>query len=224
MDPEKWMVFINQFWWTLTHWQMIQLYKSKKLDGAFFALTGLAIQDKLLMEMVHTIHLCDEIAKNFDVGREAEQCLGEIKELFDKGESGDRGQASFQDCGIKPYRDKVLAHPIDHVREILGKGPIQISLKWETVEETFRKIKEFCNAVEQHHAGGWDFSTYKDEVSGADIGLEVVLNLMEDGKKYDELRRQIIVRERVMVGLDSRTLDLVIREETVVPGGARGRG
>jgi hypothetical protein len=85
MDEEKWMKFIQSYWAMLSYWEIIKLYRTHPLRGAFFHLTALACRNELLMRISHTVHLCQQIAKEYDVGVEAKATLAEIEALFQRG-------------------------------------------------------------------------------------------------------------------------------------------
>ena len=193
MDETKWMTFIHQFWGALSYWELMKMYRKYELHGAFFSLSALASRNELLMRIAHVVHLCKEVAKAYDIGNEATTTLAEIKKLYEKGDTPDRSVLQFEDCGVKPFRDKVLAHPLNPTKALLGKSECQILLKWDTVEQTLAKIREFADQVEEHNlrAGQWDFSTYKDAVDGVDVAFSAVMIALEDAAKYDRLQLAI---------------------------------
>ncbi len=215
MDEEKWMAFIHDFWGTLSYWKLIKLYQANELSGSFFMLSALATRNELLMRIAHTVHLCEEIAKEYDVGADAEKALQEIRKLYAQGDTPNRSALNFEDCGVKPYRDKILAHPLDTLKEILGKGRYEISLKWETVEKTLDKIREFANEVEAHYTeiGKWDFETHKD-VGGIEIGFDSLMIAMKDAAKYDRLKLAVRLKGRSVVVYDRQADEIVVEEGT----------
>jgi hypothetical protein len=190
------MKFIHSYWAMISYWEIIKLYRKHALPGAFFNLTMLACRNELLMRIAHTVHLCRQIAKEYDVGPDARTTLAEIEALFERGDTPDRSALNFDDCGVKPFRDKVLAHPLNQTKAVLGKQGYQISLKWATVEETLSKIKEFANEVEGHNLGSgkWHSATLKDEVIGLEPAFMDVKLALEAAAKFDRLRRAILIK------------------------------
>ena len=211
MDKGKWMTFINHLWVTIGYWHLLNAYKQNALQEVFFDLTGLAVRNEFLMRIAHTVHLCQEIDKEFDVGPDAQNTLKEVVQLYEKGDSLDRRVMTFKDCGIKPFQDKVLAHPLDHIKELLGKPPYHISVKWETMEETLEKIKQFCDLVERHHAGSWDLTSYKDEVRAVDVAFQKVMWGLKEGAKYEMLKQEVGLRGE-KVHWDPQKDEIVIDE------------
>jgi hypothetical protein len=191
VDEEKWMIFIGHLWGTVYYWE---LYRTHELPGAFFSLTALAARNELLMRIAHAVHLCQEVAKEQDVGDEAKAALDEMLTLFERGDTLDRSVLTFEDCGVKPYRDKVLAHPLNNIKRLLGKDTYQISLKWATVEQTMNKIKQFADHVEQHNSssGKSSWSTYKEDTGEMQRAFRAVTRALEDAAEYDLLKRQLI--------------------------------
>jgi hypothetical protein len=161
MDKEKWMKFINHLWLTTSYWQLAKACRATNPSGWFFELASFAFRNELLWGIDHGVHICREIAKNCDVGDAARKTLEEINDLHQKGETRDRNALVFEDCGVKVYRDKVLGHPADHIKELLGKDNYEFSLKWATVEETLNKIKRFADEVEQHNLGKWNLAVQR---------------------------------------------------------------
>ncbi len=192
MDETQWMVFINQYWGTLVYWQLIQLYRQHKPKGPFFGLTALACRDKLLLGLAHCVDLSREIARYYDVGPEAKKTVEEIVRLYQKGESSNRSEVQFEDCGIKVFRDKILAHPLDHIKEALGKPEYAISLQWQTVEDTLSKLRQFADQVEAHHSRHWNMLTVKEDVGGIDIAFTAVMVALEYAEKFRDLQRILI--------------------------------
>ena len=172
MDKEKWMLFIQQLWATIGYWQLVKLYRENVLPGSFFQFTAFALRDKLFLLLANTVQVCDEIAQNHDIGDKAKATLEEINALYCRGEGEPRSRTlNYEDCGIKPYRDKVLAHPAAFIKELLGKEPFKISLRWETVEQTLEKIKQFADEVEAHYLPTWDITTFNARLeSSSDFG------------------------------------------------------
>ena len=212
MDKDKWMTFINHLWLTIGYRQLVKAYVENQLGGIFFDLTGMAIRNELLMRIAHTVHLCEQIAEKFDVGNEARKTLTEILDLYKKGDSRDnRSVLKFEDCGVKPFRDKVLAHPLDHIKELLGKPQYQISLKWDTVDHTLHKIKEFCDQVERHNTSSWDMVSYKDEVAAVDFAFQKIMWSLTEAAKHNKLKHDIGIRGK-KVYWDCQKDEIVIEE------------
>jgi len=216
MDENKWMAFIYSYWSMLSYWEMIKGYRKHDLQGAFWSLNALACRNELLMRIAHSVHLCEEIAKEYEVGVAAMKTLDEIKVLFARGDTRDHKVLRFDDCGVKPFRDKILAHPLNQLKAVLGKPNYEILLKWGTVEKTFRKIKEFADQVEAHmsHSGRWGFSTYKDELGDVDIEFKSVTRALEDAQKHDKLKLAIKLKGgRATVSCGWRHDDEVVLEQ-----------
>jgi len=109
MDKEKWMIFVNSYFGMITYRGLVKLYQQHPLEGEFFYLNRLACQNELLMRIAAVVKLCQEMAK-YDVGSDALKALEELKAIYAKGyEGGDRSSVNFLDCGVLPYRDKVVA-------------------------------------------------------------------------------------------------------------------
>jgi hypothetical protein len=212
MDEQKWMTFINYYWSIVSFWEIIKAYRTKELQGPFFSFSALATRNELLMRIAHAVKLCEEIAKEYDVGVEAHQTLGEIKALFAKGDTPDHSVLKFEDCGIKPFRDKILAHPLNQTKAVLGKPKYEISLKWDTVEKTLERIKVFAGQVEEHYrqTGHLTCSTYKDEIGDMETAFRAVTIAMEDAEKYDKLKREIASKGKATVILDWNTREIVV--------------
>jgi hypothetical protein len=188
MEKEKWMKFINHLWLTMSYWQLTKACKENNPPGLFFELASHAFRNELLMQIDHSVHLCRQIAANYDVGSAAEKTLKEINDLHQQGETSDRAALVFEDCGVKPFRDKVLAHPLGHIKELLGKGKYELSLKWATVEQTLNKIKQFADEVEQHNLAKWDLTSYKERVDAVDFGFQQIMLALKNAAKYDQLK------------------------------------
>jgi hypothetical protein len=196
MDEQKWMIFIEHYWGTMSYWELIKLFREQALPGAFFSLSALAIRNEFLMRIDHAVHLGEVIAGEYDVGEDAKRTLGEMKALYQKGDTKDRASLDFKDCGIKPFRDKVLAHPLCKIKSVLGKGEYQIALRWETVEWTLGLIRHFADQVEGHHRGlgTWDFSTHKGEMADVQTSFRAVLRAQEDAAKFDALKLAVSLK------------------------------
>lgn len=190
MDEDKWMTFIHSYWSMIAYWEMIKGYRKHELPGAFWSLNALACRNQFLMQIAHTVKLCAIVTKAYDIGSDALATFNQIQALFAKGDANKRSVLKFEDCGVLVFRDKVLAHPLNEQQKLLGKPEFEISLKWDTVEQTLIKIKEFADQVEQHNIrkGSLDFSTYKDEVGGPDIGFMTVTWALEEAEKHDKLK------------------------------------
>jgi len=123
---------------------------------------ALAVRNELLMQIAKSVKLCEEVAKVCVVGADAAVTLEEIKALAAKGDTRDRSVLEYPDCGVMPFRDKVLAHPLSQIKALHGKEPYRIDLQWATVEATLAKIQRFADQVEKHNAPRWELSTYKE--------------------------------------------------------------
>jgi hypothetical protein len=214
MDEQKWAIFVNHYCCVISFWEIIKAYRTKKLRGAFFSFLGLAARNELLMRIAHSVKLCEEIVKEYDVGDDAKFTLGEIKSLFEKGDTPDRSALKFENCGIKPFRDKILAHPLNQTKAVLGKPEYEISLQWETVEATLSKIKVFADQVEEHYrqAGRWNVATYKDGIAEVEDDFRAVMAAMEDGEKYNKLRREVMLKGKATVSMDWKKREIVIEK------------
>src|SRR6516164_20924 len=82
MDEAKWMTFINHLWAAVFYWELIKQYRKHELSGPFFSLSALATRNEFLMRIAHAVHLCREIAKEYDVGEQARRTLDKIVSLF----------------------------------------------------------------------------------------------------------------------------------------------
>jgi hypothetical protein len=212
MNKDKWMIFIDHLWSVIAYWQLANLYRNEKLTGSFFQLTAIAIRNELLMRIAHTVHICEDIAKNYDVGEEATATLEEAKALFDKGNTDDRSALAFDDCGVKVYRDKIIGHPLNVIKAVLGKEEYKINLKWETVAETLEKLKLFASQVEDHYSESWEFSTYKEEVNGIDADFNEVIHSLKEAADYDKLKLEVTKRGRPRIMWDWQTGKFVFEE------------
>ena len=213
MTKERWMIFIDHFWRVVAHRQLLDLYKEHKPVGSFFQLTGEAILREFLMLTAHMIHEADEIVKNYSVGERATATLDELKLVYAKGETDDRKATEFPDCGIKIYRDKVLGHPLNNIKAILGKDGYEIHLKWETVDQTFALLKRFCDDVERHYVGEWDMETAKDEIIGIDSDFLEVIYALRSAKELNDLKLEVAKRGRPRIRLDWRADQFVLDED-----------
>lgn len=202
LNKDRWMTFIDHLWSVVAYGQLINLYQKTPLPGSFFHLTALAVRNELLMRIAHTVHLCEVIADKHDVGPAASATLNEIKVLYERGYTDNKSALTFDDCGVKVFRDKVLGHPLNTIKTTLGKDEYQISLKWETVEETLSKLKLFATQVEMHYLDDWDFSTAKDEVIGVDDDFNHVISSLREAEDYDNLKFEISKRGSPRISWD----------------------
>jgi len=210
MNKEKWMIFIQHLWATVGYWQLVKLYRDNHLPGSFFKFTAYALRDKLLMQLANSVHLCAEIAEKHEVGEKARTTLEQIKTVYRKGEADYRA-LRFEDCGIKPYRDKVLAHPAAIIKELFGKEQYQISLRWETIDQTLEKIKQFADEVEAHHAATWEMSTFKQDV-GVETGFRSLMIGLDNGEKYDKLKLSVALKGKPKVYVDWEKNEIVVED------------
>jgi hypothetical protein len=213
LDKDKWMEVVNHLWGTLVDWQLVRLYRQKAPRDRFFEWTYRALLNNLLMRIAHTVHICQEVAKEFHVGQNAKSTLDEIIALFTKGDSRDRSARIFDDCGVGPFRDKCLGHPLNPVKRLLGKEEYVISLRWETVERTFEKIKQFFDEVEEHYAEDWNLSTWKQEVSGVEDCFARVITGLGLGDKYESLMRVVMRKGACKVSWDWQKREIIVMEE-----------
>jgi hypothetical protein len=166
------------------------------------------------MGISRIVQLCKEIGKNYDIGSAAQAALKDIESLYAKGEiPDDRMALVFEDCGVKVFRDKQLAHPLNEIKATLGKPNYQISMKWTTVEETIGKINKFCDEVEAHHRNDWGLTTYRGEHVGDDSGCSYVVRLIEKAGKWEHLKAQIAEKGSLMVHWDWNAGVLVIEDK-----------
>src|SRR5262249_30884788 len=149
-------------------------------EGSFFYLTWFAVKEKLLMTIAHAVPLCEHIAEEIDVGPNGQKALAELRDLYAKGNIKDRSSLDFEDCGVMAFRDKVLAHPCNKIKEIHGKDPYKIYVKWETVEATIKNIREFCEAVEHHNLKDWNTTSYLEETGEGADALKQVMRAVRD--------------------------------------------
>ncbi len=213
LDKDKWMEAINHLWGTLVDWQLVQSYRKKAPRDYFFQYTYRALLNDLLMRIAHTVHICQELANEFHVGQKAKSTLYEIIALFTKGNSKDRSALIFDDCGVGPFRDKCLGHPLNPIKRLLGKQEYVISLRWETVERTFEKIKQFFDEVEEHYVGHWNLTTWKQEVSGVEDCFERVIIGLGLGDKYERLMRVVMCKGTCKVSWDWQKREIIVMEE-----------
>jgi len=210
---DKWMKLIHHVWSTIFYWELVQQYMKDRPTDNFFHLTWYAIKDKLLLAIANTVPLCEQIITQIDIGPDAEKAFAELKELYKKGDLGDRSTLDFEDCGVKVLRDKVIAHPLSQIKEILGKDPYKISMKWDTVEATIDKIREFCAAVERHNAKDWQSSSYLQSTGDGADALKYILRSMEDAKKYHKLKLEIAKKGKPRVWYNWTSKDFVIEDD-----------
>ncbi len=220
MTEDQWMKFIDDFWGMYSYWELIGEYRKHPMQGAFFSLSALATRNELFMRITHLVDLCEQMGKNYDIGPDATQSLDEIRVLYDRGTSKNSAATKFLDCGLKAFRDKVLAHPCNSIKKILGKDEIEISLPWSTVEQTINKIKEFANRVERFNNESklWNVSTYKDKIGDLDASFRRVVIALENSKKYDKMTQQIALRGgKATVSFDWRDRELRICDDPGAP-------
>ncbi|HZZ77394.1 MAG TPA: hypothetical protein VFE62_02685 [Gemmataceae bacterium] len=207
------MIFIEHFWHVVAHRQLLDLYKKHKPRGSFFQLTGEAILREFLLLTAHMIHEAEEIVKNYPVGEEAKATLEELKAVYAKGDTYDRTATNFPDCGIKIYRDKVLGHPLNNIKAILGKGLYEIHLKWETIDHTFALLRQFCTDVESEYSDEWKTETAKDEIIGLDAGFLEILYALLAAEELKELKLAVVKRGRPRIRLDWQADRFVLEDD-----------
>jgi hypothetical protein len=85
---------------------------------------------------------------------------------------------------------------VNKIRELLGKERYEISLKWDTVEQTLNKIKEFADQVERHNSrsGQWNLSTYKEDTGDMERAFRPVTIALENAAEYDLLKRDVMLK------------------------------
>jgi hypothetical protein len=213
LDKDKWIEIVDHLCVTLVDLQLVQLYRKKAPRDHFFEYTYRALLNDLLMRIAHTVHICQEVASEFHIGQNAKSTLDEIIALFSKGNSKDRSALIFDDCGIGPFREKCLGHPLNPIKRLLGKQEYVISLKWETVESTFEKIKQFCDEVEAHYASQWKLSTWKQEVGGVEDCFERIVIGLGLGDKYDSLMRVVMCKGICKVSWDWQKREIIVMED-----------
>jgi hypothetical protein len=207
------MKLINHVWSTIFYWELAKQYLADQPEDHFFLLTWHAVKDKLLMGIAHAVTLCEQIATQIDVGPEGKKVLAELVALYGKGDLADRSATDFDDCGVKVLRDKVIAHPLNKVKEIHGKDQYKVSVKWETVDATIGKIREFCQKVEWHNVKDWDTSSYLDGTGAGADALKHVLFYIEAAKKHDDLKFEITKAGKPRVWYDWNVKDFVVENE-----------
>jgi hypothetical protein len=212
LDEDKWMVVINSYWAMVTYREFLKLAQKYPLKQTFFHLVGLAFQNDLLTKICNVAELCADLAKNYDVGSDAVKVAEELGALC---KPAGRMQPS-QNCNVREFRDWAVCHPIRQQKELRG-NKVKLSLEWATADKTINKIKEFIQTAENHmgRTGCLSFSTDGEVLNAEAVYLEVSLGL-EDGAKYDALRRSIMIKGgRATVCLDwhSRDKDIVIGVE-----------
>jgi hypothetical protein len=225
MDEQRWMIFINHYWLTIAYRDILKHFREGKLQGMFFGLCAVACQHELLMMIAHAVHLCEEVSKEYDVGPDAMKVLAELKALYAQGDSKNQAKLNFDDCGIKPFRDKLLAHPLNQIKMVLGKPEYHIDLKWDTIEATLNKIKEFAHHVEEHHGrlGQWNFWTDKGSVGSVEVALTQVTLEVEDAAKYEKLKREIGLGKK-LVKWDWNKDEILVEELPRAGGRSEDKG
>ena len=73
--------------------------------------------------------------------------LQEIKDSLQEGRSGQLS-LKFEDCGSSHTATRFSLTRPPLIKRLSGKEQYQISLRWETIEETLEKIKQFAVEVE----------------------------------------------------------------------------
>lgn len=217
MTYERWMIFIDHFWRVVAHRQLLDLYKKHQPHGSFFQITGEAILREYLLLIAHMIREAEEIVKNFSVGEHAKATLEELKAIYEKGETDDRKAVNFPNCGLKVYRDKVLGHPLNNIKAILGKDRYKIELKWDTVDRTFGLLKKFCNDIEEHYAHEWNMETAKDEIIGLDADFLEVIYALEAAKELQDLKLAVVKKGRPRIRFDWQTERFIFEDEESMP-------
>jgi hypothetical protein len=215
MPKDNWMKFINSVWTMMAYWEWIKLYRnsSERLPNTFcMRLAALAVRNELLMNIAHVVHVCEEIAKNHEIGSAAHAALKDIQVLYAKGDTPDRSILTFEDCGLKPFRDKVLAHPLNEIKATLGKPEYQISLKWKTIEDTIAKINKFCDHVEAHNRSEWQVTTYRGGDVGVDVGFSQIVHAVEAAEKLGRLTLEIAKKGHPRVHWDWSVDEIIIDE------------
>jgi hypothetical protein len=199
MTQQTWTEqFVDHLWTAIGYRQLARYYwdNRDKLQGGFFVFTGMAINRELIMVMAHAYDLAKLIAEKRAVGSDAQKRFEELTAFYDKNyDKYSRNELDLQDCGIHAYRDKIVAHPLNHIKEILGKDQYQISLKWETIEETLEKMKQFATAVEENYNSDWGMRTGKEDIPAIADGIDMLRSTLKSEGRYLELRRKLILRQ-----------------------------
>jgi hypothetical protein len=216
VDEATWTKFIQHYWLTLAYWEIMKCYRTTHLGGAFFALSSLATQNELMMCIVRIVDLCNQMEREYpDLGDGVKNALVEINTVYARGHKEDRACTKFENCGIKVFRDKVLAHPVTQVKALFGRNELQISVEWGTVEATLNAVKKFADQVEEHYcrSGHSDFTTDKEAVAGVGPAfLRVALDI-RDSKRYDELKLEIAKKGGKASVIYDRIKDEIVVED-----------
>jgi hypothetical protein len=207
------MKLINHVWSTIIYRELARQYLADQPADPFFLLTWYAVRDKLLMGIAHAVMLCEQIAKQIDVGPEGKKALAELIDLYAKGNLADRSATDFDDCGVLVFRDKVIAHPLNKIKEIHDKDQYKISVKWETVDATIGKIREFCQNVEQHNVEEWNTSSYLEGTGEGADALKHVLFQMEEARKYHKLKFEVTKAGKPRIWYDWNSKRFVVENE-----------
>lgn len=210
---EKWMRLIEHVWLTIFYRELSKQYLTDQPTDYFFVLTWHAVKDKMLMGVAHAVTLSEQIATQIDIGPEATKALEELKDIYKKGDLKDRTALDFDDCGVMVFRDKVIAHPLNKIKEIHGKDPYKVSVKWETVDATIGKLMTFCEAVERYNVEDWNSSSYLEGTGEGADALKRMLFYMEEARKYDELKFKITKLGKPRVWYDWNSKDFVVESE-----------
>jgi hypothetical protein len=91
------------------------------------------------------------------------------------------------------------------------KPEYTLSLRWETVEQTINKLREFCVAVQNHHIAEWKCEWSTDEMEAVDDVFDAVMIGLTDGSKYNQLRFEVLKRgtPRIEYDVSKRELRLL---------------
>ncbi len=212
MNKDNWMEFVQSYWRARAYWQYFNLIGKEgfgDLSKIFFDWIGTAVRNELLMKLDHCVHLAGMIADEHDVGDAARNTLERLRAVHAKGDTRDRSELSFEDCGIKPFRDKLIAHPLNVGKAVLGKPEYKISLSLATVEQTLNLIKQFADEAEQHNLPHWE-SSCKENIGFVEASFSSIACAIEAAAKYESLKHEIALKGRAMVEWNWEKDEIVI--------------
>ena len=197
MTEVKWKVFLEHYWTILSYWEMLQCFRAKELGGSFFALSGLACRNMFLFSIAKFAELCEKTEENLDFGPDATKTLTDLMVLYNKGDIKKRDHLDFDSCGIGPFRDKILGHPLNSIKVVLEKQPFKVSLDWALVEETLRLIKLFVQQAENYFQvksnDEWTLNGFTESVLDVNHACADVQIALDLAAKYEVLHREAIL-------------------------------